>query len=144
MPPHGAGQLIVGQCSVQPNSRGEALLVRVTGPHQDDRRCRAPPADARWLRRGCHQEAEGPCADDRHDVTCRDGSAEHSVHGAGHRLHGDGVSVAQLFGHLVELARVGHEAGCRPATAGIGAEARLQPRPDVAEGEVAAVPEFPA
>ena len=61
---------------------------------------------------GRHQQAEGPCSDDRHDVTCRDGSTEYGVHSAGDGFHRDGVSVAQLFGHLVELTRMCDEPRC--------------------------------
>ena len=63
-----------------------------------------------------------------------------AVHGAGGRLDHHGGLVGHVVGHGVELARVGdHER--RPAAAGVAAEAGLQARLEVAEGDALAVAE---
>ena len=100
-----------GSASVQPSSRGQALLVRVAGADEHRRRARGsgrwrPGGDERAVtsrpeRAGAETATTSPVGDRR---------AEHGVHGAGHRLDGDRVGVAQAVGHRVELARVGDEA----------------------------------
>ena len=69
--------------------------------------------------------------------------AQHGVHGTGRGFYRDAVGVAQAVGHAVELTGVGDQAGGRPPTAGIGAEAGLEAGPDVAEGECPQFPTWP-
>ena len=85
------------------------------------------------------EKTERARADDGDDVAGGDRRTEHGVHRTGHGLDGDRVRVTEGIGHGIELAGVRHEAGTRPATTGVGAEARLEAGADVAEGDVPAV-----
>ncbi len=143
MPAHRPRQLIGGQRLGAAELARQALLVGVACPDQDHRRHWAAPDRRQVAERSRHQQAERPCTDHRHDVTFGDRCAEHGVHRAGHRFDGHGVHVAQALGHRVELAGVGDEPRRRPAATRVGAEPCLQAGPDVAEGEIPAVPDVP-
>ena len=80
-------------------------------------------------------QAQGPGAEHGHGVGAVDPRRHGGVHGAGRGLDHDGVVVGELVGHGMELRVVGHEASRRPPSAGVAAEADLQPRGEVAEGD---------
>ena len=97
------------------------------------------PSDARWLERGGDEEPERACTHDGHDVAVDDRRAEHRMDRARHRLGGDSVDVAEALGHWIELAGMRDQAGIGPTTSGVCAEPGLQARPDVPEGDAAAI-----
>ena len=128
-----------GRASVAPNSRARRCWWAYWAPTSSARGRGAAAGGGQVGQRGGDGEPERAGPEHGHHVALADAGAEHGVHGAGHRLDGDGVGVAEPVGDGEELARVRHQAGGRPPAAGVGAEAGLQAGPEVAEGQVAAV-----
>ena len=143
MAAHGAAELIGGECLRGTELAGEALLLRVACPDEHRRRRGAVARAGQVIESRRHQQADRACPDDGHHVTVGDRRTEHRVHRAGHGLDRHRIGVAQRVGHRVELAGMRHQARGRPTASGVGAEARLQARANVAECDVAAVAHVP-